>query len=281
MTAEPFEMPERRQLPPSQVKLPEVTRMSRAEFLEMFGESYAPGQHVTFLGPTQRGKTTLSHQMLAQVVSPELRAHLLAGKPPGRDPVMQKAAQRLNLRTVEEWPPEQLMIPDRVRKVLGMNRHNGYVLRPRQGMENLKDDNENVSRHFRRCMVSCYRSKPEAPVIIVADETHLIQNEYKLKGELEAPLMRGAPVCGVWCLIQRGRYITYLAYCSQEWMIIFYDPDVDNQRRYGDIGGVDPKFVMHLASQLKTKRGDDGRSTVSEAICIKRSGPEVFIVSTD
>lgn len=246
-----------------------VDVLTREQFLDLFEERYAPGQHVTLLGPTQRGKTTLCHQMLARVATPEHKAVLLAGKPPGRDPVMGRAAERLNLRIVEEWPPAW-HYKDR--------KNNGYVLRPRQTMRDLKADKANVREHFRRAMVGNYSSRK--PVITVCDEAHLIQNEYKLKEEYEAPLMRGAPVNAQWSLIQRGRYMSYLAYDAPEWFLIAYDPDVSNQRRYAEIGGVDPAFVLMVLRQLQTERGNDGRATVSEFLCIQRSGPELFIVAT-
>lgn len=254
-------------VPPRAVPTPD--RLTRGEFLDMFAAEYGSGQHVTFLGPTQRGKTTLSHQMLAQVISPEMRVHMLATKPKGRDPVMAKAAERLNLRIVSEWPPNY-NYKDRQR--------NGYIIQPDHDMHDHKKTTANLKLHSAAAINDSYASK--RPVILDLDETHIIQNQLKLKDEIESPLMRGAPVCGVWCLIQRGYYITYLAYCSPEWMLIYYDPDQANQRRYGEIGGVDPKGVAQLVSNLKTHRGDDGKSTVSEVLCVKRSGPELFIVET-
>lgn len=242
--------------------------LSREEFLAFFASEYAPGQHVSLLGPTQRGKTTLSHEMLARVISPEHKCVLLAGKPPGRDPVMNSAAKKLNLRIVEEWPPGW-HYKDR--------NNNGYVLRPRHSMRDLRADRENIAANFRRAMVSNYSSRK--PVITVADEAHLVQNEYKLKEEYEAPLMRGAPINAQWSLIQRGRFMSYLAYDAPEWFLIAYDPDVANQRRYAEMGGVEPQFILATLRTLKTARGNDGRSTVSEFLCVRRSGPELFIVS--
>ena len=262
------------QMPPSARYATHVDVLSRKEFLDYFGQEYGAGQHVTAIGPTQRGKTTLTHQMLHRVISPDgINVVLLAGKPPGRDPVMSRAAERLNLRIVEEWPPPTGPVAHFRDK-----KRAGFVLRPRHGMEDLKADNAHIGAEFRKAMVDCYRSKADKPVILGVDETHHVQNEYKLKAELEAPLMRGAPVCGVWCNIQRGRYITYHAYSEPAWILIYFDPDRDNQKRYADIGGVDPDFVQLVVAGLKTSTGDDGKSTISEALCIRRAGPEMFIV---
>lgn len=246
-----------------------VDVLSRDEFLDKFGNEYASGQHVTLLGPTQRGKTTLCHQMLGTTISPQHPAVLLAGKPPGRDPVMGKAAAKLNLQIISEWPPSA------VQRYKGRTR-NGYVLRPAHDMKDHAATRDNIRRHFRAAMLDNYSSK--TPVITVCDEAHLIQNEYRLKDEYEAPLMRGAPINSQWSLIQRGRYMSYLAYDAPEWLLIAYDPDVSNQRRYAEIGGVDPRYVALILQGLRTTRGNDGRATVSEFLCIRRSGPELFIV---
>lgn len=248
---------------------PRVDVLSRDEYLQAFGEQYASGQHVTMLGPTQRGKTTLCHQMLGVVISPEHPALLLAGKPPMRDPQMNKAAEKLNLHVVQNWPPST------VEKWKARNK-NGYVLRPQHNMRDHAWTRDNIRHNFRAAMLDNYSSR--TPVITVCDEAHLIQNEYKLKEEYEAPLMRGAPINAQWSLIQRGRYMSYLAYDAPEWLLIAYDPDVSNQKRYAEIGGVDPRYVALILQQLRTTRGDDGRSTVSEFLCIRRSGPELFIV---
>src|SRR5690242_218542 len=80
------------------VKMPE--RVTRREFLDHFRKNYSSGNHVTFIGPTQRGKTTLAHQMLGKVASKDRKATILAGKPPKRDPVMAAAAKKLRMRRV-------------------------------------------------------------------------------------------------------------------------------------------------------------------------------------
>jgi hypothetical protein len=265
--------PARRLRPP--IDGPNAPLLPRGEFLDMFAEQYESGQHVSLIGPTQRGKTTLTHQMLAQTASPERKVHMMAGKPPHRDPVMNKAAERLNLRLVHSWPPPYDLRDGMLKK------YNGYVVRPKQGMTDLKADNANLQQNFRATMLHCYGTDPKHPVILVVDECDLVQNKLGLKEELEAPLMRGAPDCSVWCLIQRGFYMSQYCYNSQEWLLLYFDPDERNQKRYGEIGGVDPRWIAHTVSNLKTKRGDDGKSTISEALCIRRSGPECFIIDTD
>lgn len=242
----------------------------RAEFLAEFKRDYQAGQHVTFLGPTQRGKTYLSQQMLKQVINPKLPCVILAGKPPNRDATMASAAQRLNLRIVEEWPPVRTY-KDRKR--------NGYVLRPHHTMKDLKADEQNLHDQFDKALQSCYASR--TPVIIVLDESYQVQKDLGLQKRVEAPLLRGAPVCAEWNLLQRGRYSSYLVYDAPEHVIIFSDPDVSNVKRYSElIGGVDPRYVTAVVTNLRTARTSTGR-TISEALYIRRSGPELYVIRMD
>ena len=59
--------------------------ISRKEFLQEFKHDYHDGQHATGIGPTQRGKSRLFREMLKRVISPDRKAIVLVGKPPGRE----------------------------------------------------------------------------------------------------------------------------------------------------------------------------------------------------
>ena len=247
-----------------------VPVLSRGEFLDMFGHDYRQGQHLTMLGPTQRGKTHTSHQMLHEVISPRLPVVMLAGKPPMRDLKMAEAAEYLNLRIVETWPPEWRP-SDRKR--------NGYVLRPKHSMTDIEADNQNLHIQFKRALMALYASKK--PVIVCVDEAYQVQVDLKLKKEYEAILLRGAPTVAEWSLLQRGRFSSYLAYDAPEHVLIFKDPDTSNVKRYAElVGGVDPYFTAQIVNGLETKRAKNG-NTISEFLYIKRSGPELYIVQTD
>jgi len=244
----------------------QVEEIPRKEFLKEFGRDYRAGQHVTFLGPKQRGKTTLALQLLKQCISPELRCIILAGKPPDRDKTMNDAAKELNLRVVETWPPTY---SPRDRK------RNGYVLRPHQTLKDLDADNANIQSEFRRALMSAYASKK--PVIIVCDEAHHVQNDMKLKKEYEASLMRGAPVVAEWSLIQRGAYMSYHAYGEADHLFIFYDPDAKNRKRYSDFGGLDPRTTEAIIESLELNKASNGM-TISECLYIQRADPTPVIV---
>lgn len=252
-----------------ELKASDVPHLSRAEFKRRFKAEYAPGQHVTFIGPTQRGKTTLCFELLHEVISPAHKCIILSGKPPQRDPVMQRAAKQLDLRIVEEWPP----MP-----VYGDRKRNGFILQPRQRMKDLDADNEEIRSQFRRAMMANYASSPKKPVITVCDEAAMIQNDLKLKKEYEAPLVRGAPVNAQWSLIQRNRYNSMHAYSAPEWIFFFQDPDYDNVTRDAEmVGGIDRRQVVDIIARLPTYRTESKR-TISEVLAVRRSGPELCVI---
>jgi len=251
-------------------ELTQVDVISRKELREMWKDDYASGHHVLFIGPKQKGKTTLATDLLTVSANPQRKCIVLAGKPPGRDMTMENIVpKKLNLRVVEEWPP-LYSYRDRNR--------NGWVLRPHQGMKNLEADEQNLEKQFRNAIMSCYASK--RPVILVIDEAHHVYVDMSLKKEYEASLMRGAPVCSQWMLLQRGRHVSYHSYDAPDHVFLFSDPDSSNVQRYAEIGGTDPRAIRYLVENLKLKRAANGQ-TVSEALYIRRAGPEYFIVSTD
>lgn len=249
----------------------------RKTFLREFGRNYGNGQHFTAIGPTQRGKTTLAIEMVQRVISPKRKALVLAGKPAGRDHVMASAGAKLGLRYVEEWPPAtRAPMPGRSKD------DNGFILRPLVKPSTDPDRDERLLHdQFRKGMVAAYASQRPLgkPCVLFVDEAHLVQNDLGLKSEYEAPLTRGAPDVAVWSLIQRGRYISYHAYNAPEHLVLFYDPDISNVKRYAEmIGGVDPVFITRVVTQLRMYRVPTG-GTISEALYIRRSGPELFIVN--
>lgn len=249
-----------------------IETVSRRDFLREFGRDYGRGQHVTFIGPTGRGKSTLAYECLGQVISPDMQVTSLHGKIKGRDPVVNKAARKLNLRVVDELPPDSRRWYDRKRK------YNGYLIVPltRPG-KTIADEQKVLRERFGEAIHHNYKVTG-APTITHINEAHQTQVELKLKELCEAPLMRGGPDNAEWNEIQRGRYVSYHCYGAPEHMFVFYDDDRDNRKRYADFGVADPNVIEYICSQLKTARSRDGR-TISQCLYMRRSGG-MFVVDT-
>lgn len=231
--------------------------------------------HRTHIGPTHRGKTTTEKQILASEITPDRQAVVLATKPAHRDPVMNKLAHDLRLVEVEDYPPSAS-----ARRYHRHRKYNGYLVRPHQTLTDLPGDKKHVRDVLQVAMIDSYANRSGRPVIVVCDEAHKICNIYKLNEEYEAPLMSGLPDCAQSSLIQRGRYMSYLAYDAPEEVIIFKDDDLSNQKRYSEIGGVDPAVILKVTSGLKTYETSEGH-TISEFLYIRRAGPRLIIVGTE
>jgi energy-coupling factor transporter ATP-binding protein EcfA2 len=250
-----------------------VETLSRRDFLIEFRRDYADGHHVTGIGPSGKGKSTLFYQCLAQVISPERQVVSLHGKLKGRDPTIPKAANKLHLRIVPEMPGKARREYDKKRK------YNGYIIRPLESPgSSVAAENELLADRFGEAIHHCYVTPPGRKIILHVNEAHQTQVDLKLKTECEGPLMRGAPDCAEWSEIQRGRNVSYMCYDSAEHMFIFKDDDTDNVKRYSDFGQGDPYELRELMETLQTERSADGR-TISQCLYIRRGGG-MYVVDT-
>ena len=241
-----------------------VEELPRRECVYQFGQDYTPGQHVSFFGPTGRGKSTLCFQLLGEVIEPDLPVISLHGKIKGRDPVIAKAAKRYHLRIVPELPSKSRMAYDRKRK------WNGYIVVPLTKPRSPAEEKEALQYAFRDAINRNYQTTRRRTITHI-NEAHQTQADLKLKEDVEAPLMRGGPDNAVWNEAQRGAYLSYHTYNAPEHIFIFNDPDANNRKRYADFGCADPKEVYELTSNLRTERSRDGR-TISQCLYIRRSG---------
>jgi energy-coupling factor transporter ATP-binding protein EcfA2 len=252
----------------------DVRVIPRKRFVEEFGKNYQPGQHVTFLGPSGRGKTRLAVELLMSVRKhhDEIRFAALHGKIKGRDLTIENLSKRTGAPMVTRWPPQGIRARYRARK------YHGAILRPlTKPLDNPDEENQLLKGEYRKAIHASYHAPKKKPVILLVDEAHQTHTDLGLRKDCEGPLMRGRPVCGEWSLVQRGRYVSYHVYDQAEHVFMFYDPDRNNQERYSEIGDVDPRQLVALSRQLKTETVKDG-STISEALYFRRSGNQLAIV---
>jgi hypothetical protein len=244
----------------------------RKEFVRTFGKEYGgKPRALTMLGPSHRGKSRLCVELLSVVLSPDLKALVLVGKPPGRERTWSDdTAKRLHLRIIETYPPSYSM-KDKNR--------NGWMLRPRHTMSDPARDDAHIKDQFRKGIRGAYATKANRKIITVVDEGHHVHESMGLKKDCEAPLMRGLPDNAMWTLAQRGRFISYLCYDAPEDIIIFRDDDEDNQARYGQITGFNRKQIIEVTRNLQTKRVAPEGNTISQALYISRSG-DMCIIDT-
>lgn len=246
-------------------------RIPRKEFNRDFGVDYERGQGVTLLGPTGRGKSRLCFELLGQVIAPDHPVYSLHGKVKGRDPVMMSVAKRYHIRQVPELPSHS-----RQRYDTQVRKYNGYLIVPIESPSTPAKERQLLHDAFQRAISQNYRTVKRNTITHV-NEAHQVQKELGLLEDVEAPMMRGGPDNAVWQEAQRGRYLSYHTYSSPEWIFIFMDPDADNRKRYSDLGVADPREIMYLTTNLKTRRSADGR-TNSECLCIRRGSGDMYVV---
>lgn len=237
-----------------------VQLVDRENFL-MRRWRYNDGEHVTFLGPTQSGKTTFAFQCLACSANPRRQAVVLVMKPHRKastretgDKTIVRWQKALGYRLVRGWPPAV-----RDRKTAG------YVLWPKHTFDPARDD-EILYREFRKALLDNYK---RGDSIVFGDEVIGLATELKLTRELRTIWMRGASMgTGLWTATQRPREIPLYAYSQAEHVFMAYTPDEADRERYSEIGGVDPKIVKHITARLPKYHW----------LYVRRTGPAMCVV---
>lgn len=230
----------------------EVVRFEREEFIaDRF--RYHPGEHVTMLGPTGSGKTTLKYQLLQRVARPSLPAIVLAMKP--RDRTVESWNRALGFKKVRTWPPTSAL----------WDRPPGWTLWPKHTFDPDRDDRI-LYDAFRKAILDSYKKGNR---ILDADELYGISTELRLERELITVWSRGRSMgCGLWGGTQRPAFVPLWAYTQAEHLFLHNDPDKRARERYDEIGGIDPGFVRAVVMTLQKH----------EWLYIRRDGPRYCII---
>lgn len=182
------------------------------------------GEHVTLVGPTGCGKTTVALAML------EKRQWIcvLATKP--RDPLI-KSLPKQGFKVIDRWPP-----PDYLRKV---------VLWPKISA---LGDMASQKREIQRAMAMMYRS---GGWCVVGDELRYLTQTLGLKREAEMYWLQGRSLgISFVTATQRPAWVPLEAYDQATHLFLWRETDKRNLARLGDIGGVDTDLIRHVIPRL-------------------------------
>jgi len=227
-----------------------IHRFEREEFLTERW-TYKAGEHVTFLGPTQVGKTTLAFELLRETAHPNLPALVLVMKPHRKksretnryvsgDKTVSKYARALGFPIIRSYPPPT--------GIFWRKTPSGWVLWPKHTFDPEVDD-EMLEREFRRALRALYK---EGDAIIFGDEVYGLVQELGLSRELVAIWTRGASMgLGLWAASQKPSHIPLWAYSQAAHVFIHNDPDKRARERFGEIGGFDPRLIEAIVEQLE------------------------------
>jgi hypothetical protein len=249
-----------------------VLRLPRNEFLEDYWD-YSAGQHVSFIEPTQQGKTYLMHQCLDKAMdqNPQLQTVSLMPKP--RDPATVYWSQQLGLKEIHAWPPTRWPWQDEPR---------GYLLWPEHAVNLGPVENRaRVAGQFRTAMHEQYWSGDS---ITVADDIYIMAVLMGLNPECEEFWTAGGGGgAGLWSANQKpsgtlgGGSVSSFSYNAPTHLFLGHDPDARNRQRFGEIGGVDPDLVTNITMHELKMHSIDGH-TVSDKLYIDKRGPYLCIV---
>lgn len=217
-------------------------RYDRGFFLDRVWD-YHPGEHVTFLAPTQWGKTTLAQQLINVTATEKLPCVSLVMKP--RDSTVRRWAVEQDFRVIRRWPPPA----HHSGNMPFAEKPRGWVVWPVSKPRDHYEDTIKIWEQFRNVLTDTYRKGNR---IVFADELYGITNELNLEPEVQALYTRGASMgAGVWAATQRPAYVPRNAYSMAEHIFLARDPDRQTQKRYAEIGGQDPHDVFGNVNTLQ------------------------------
>lgn len=231
-----------------------VTRFEREDFIANYFR-YKPGEHLSLIGPTGSGKTTLAYQLLDAVSKPELPGIVLVMKP--RDNTATQWTKKLEYIRVKNWPP--------ITSIWRAKKPRGYTLWPKFTFDPDVDD-FNLHREFKRAMLDSYRKGNR---IIFGDEVYGLSKELGLDKELITLWSRGRSMgTALWAATQKPTHVPLWMYSQAEHLFLHNDPDEKARKRFDEIGGVDPNLVRTVVGRLEKH----------EWLYIRRDGPVMCIV---
>lgn len=200
--------------------------MSWRDFRRQFAAEWEQGQHVTMIGTTGSGKTTLMRQIIG------LRSYVVIFAAKGRDDTMDKFLADGYVK-LERWNPD---IDDYI------------VLWPKiRGA---------AHRHYQRevfeeAIDSIYRS---GGWCVVFDEVSYLADTLRMTDHLKFLLQQGrSSGISVIGMTQRPAFIPLAFYDQATHLFLWRDNDHRNLTRVGELAGLAAKAVQQEVAELKRR----------------------------
>jgi hypothetical protein len=254
-----------------------LTRLPRDEFFSGGYYEYRKGQHQAFIEPTGGGKTRLKYQCLRAAMEQNPGLPVVTTIPKRRDAGTAAWNRALGLREIPVWPPppRRLFEPRPAGHALWPRHVNG---RPGDDPDViLAADRAHIERQFKNCAMQAYQ---DGDIIYDADDIFVQAVILHMNEQFSVMwTMGGVMGCGVWGANQKpsgtreGADNSFF-YNSASWLFLGYDQDERNRERFGEIGGVDKKYVSGVVQNLEVHHING--NNISDKLVITKSsgGPE-------
>ena len=198
-----------------------IKTLSWTLFKERFFEDWEQGEHVSIIGPTGQGKTTLSLELLRR------RDHVVAFATKPED----EQLKGLGWKRIKEWPPPPLL-----HKVLLWPRMREF------------EDVSTQKKVFKEALARIFTTGGWA---VYFDETWYFTNVLKLGPLLELFWVQGRSLnISVIAGTQRPAYVPLLMYDQATHLFFFRDNDESNLRRISGIGWLNRSEIMKEVASL-------------------------------
>lgn len=247
-------------------------QLDRSTFFDTYFEYY-PGEHASWIYPTQKGKTHLAWQTLeaAKRQNPQLLTVSLM--PKAISPATARWCRALEFRETPRWPPPWRPLS---------RKPGGYVLWPEHRKDlTVAEDRAQVAAELRKAMHQlCWGGN----CICFADDVFVLAVLMGLNPECEQFWTAGAEGgAGLWSANQKpsgtlgSGSVSSFAYNSATHLFLGRDTDERNIKRFSEIGGgVDPAEVSAIVRNLRLYR--IGKKTISEVLYIDTRGPYMALI---
>lgn len=201
----------------------EIERLSWEDFLASW--QWRQGEHVTLLGPTGQGKTTLALEILPR------RDYVVVFGTKAKDATLQKLIKQDGYIKAEEWPPPPWA--DRV------------VLWPKTRKATYRIEQQKV---FYDALVEIYMSGGRC---VYLDELRYVCDTLRLAPYVENLWQQGRSL-GISVVggNQRPRFVPLNAYDQATHIFTWNFNDRENAKRLSEIVGIDEKEVTSIIRGL-------------------------------
>lgn len=202
-----------------------IPHVSFQEWRTYFGTRWEQGEHVTILGHTGSGKTTIAYEILP------IRDYVivLATKP--KDPLLSKS-KGLGYHVSRQWPIDGSIF-----------KHN--VLWPKiERMADIYVQHDVIGR----CLNDVYTA---GGWCIYLDEVRYVCDKLRLRGMMEILWLQGrSQGVSIVATSQRPAWIPLEAYQSADHLFMFRESDMNNLKRLKEIGGVDRDALAYALQRI-------------------------------